>query len=109
MKLFSDITELIPCTQRNRCNTGKIIFKTVAVTAAVLAFVPTIIKINKGKGFEAYALLSKVEYKKTTDDEGNVCRDVSIRLIDLERYGIDLNKNETETEEADEDSISIEE
>ena len=109
MKLFSDMIELIPCMQEKKCNTGKIVLKTVAITAAVLAFVPTIIKINKGKGFEAYALLSKVKYEKTTDEEGKVRRDVSINLIDLERYGVDVNKNDAEEENVDEDSLSIEE
>jgi hypothetical protein len=111
MKIFENKGKCLIC-EDNKTSAGKIIFKTVAITAAVLAFVPTVFKINKGRGFEGYALLSKVEYEKSTDEEGKVRRDVRINLLDLERYGVDLNKNKEtcdQTYENVEDSISIEE
>ena len=86
-------------------NQAKIVLKTVAITAAVLAFVPTVFVIKKGKGFDGYGLLSHVKYEKTTDEEGKERRDVNITLIDLSRYGIDIGKKE----EKNEDSSGIEE
>lgn len=100
MNFIKAIAEYLPCEQKKEVNVGKIVFKTVAITTAILAFVPTVIKINKGKGFEAYGLLSRVEYAKTTDNEGKNRRDISIDLIDLSRYGIKTNKEETKNEDS---------
>ena len=113
MKIFENKGKCLVC-EDNKTGAGKIIFKTVAITAAVLAFVPTVFKINKGRGFEGYGLLSKVEYEKSTDEEGKVRRDVRINLIDLERYGVDLSKSKKDCDGCEngenvEDSISIEE
>lgn len=108
MNFKKEIAKYLPCAKAEEVNVGKIIFKTAAITTAVLAFLPTVIKINKGKGFDAYALLSHVKYEKSTAEDGEVRRDISIYLLDLERYGVNL-KNKEQTEENNENSISIEE
>ena len=88
MNILKEIEKCLPCEQKNEVNVGKIVFKTVAITTAVLAFVPTVFKINKGKGFDAYGLLSHVKYEKNTNDEGKIQHDVSVTLVDLGRYGV---------------------
>ncbi len=105
MKFLDEISKYLPCMQKNDVNVGKIIFKTAAITTAILAFVPTVIKINKGRGFDAYGLLSHVEYEKTTDEEGKEKRNLNITLFDLSRYGINFSKED----EKNEDSSCIEE
>lgn len=106
MNFIDKISKICVCDQKKDISVGKIVFKTIAITTAVLAFVPSVIKINKGKGFDAYGLLSHVKYEKNTDENGKLRRDISISLIDLSRYGIGTN-DEIE-EEIDENSISIE-
>ena len=108
MSFLDKISGICVCEQKKEVNVGKIVFKTAAITSAILAFVPTVIKINKGKGFDAYALLSHVKYEKSTSEDGKVRRDITINILDLERYGVGL-KNKEQTEENNEDSISIEE
>ena len=97
MNFLKEIEKYLPCEQKKEISVGKIVFKTVAITTAVLAFVPTVIRINKGKGFDAYGLLSHVKYEKKTDEEGKTAHDVSVTLIDLSRYGVG------DEEEANED------
>ena len=105
MSFLDNIADKYICQRTKDVNVGKIIFKTVAITTAVLAFVPTVFKINKGKGFDAYGLLSHVKYEKSIDENGETRRDVSITLIDLSRYGIE---SELENEgEGNEDSSCI--
>ena len=108
MNFFDKISKTCICEQKKEVSVGKIVFKTIAITTAVLAFVPSVIKINKGKGFDAYGLLSHVKYEKSTDENGQPRRDISISLIDLSRYGIGTD-DEIEEEKTDENSISIEE
>ena len=108
MKFIENITSYIPCAQKPEVNVGKIVFKTVAITAAVFAFVPTVIKVNKGKGFDAYAPLTHVKYEKSTAEDGKVRRDITVHLLDLERYGVSI-KGKAQTEEENEDSSCIEE
>ena len=104
---FSDIIPCgCKCEVQKEVNVGKIVFKTVAITTAVLAFIPTVIKVNKGKGFDAYGLLSRVSYKKGVDEEGKTHYNVLISLIDLSRYGIGTDKEDAKENE---DSIGIEE
>ncbi len=102
--------------RRKKCSNRKTVVKTVLATTAVLAFVPTIVKINKGEGFDAYGLLSHVKYEKHTDETGKLRKSIKINLIDLERYGIKSKKAEnaeelcqavaeTAAEEAAEDNI----
>lgn len=107
MKFFDKFADICICEQKKDVNVGKIVFKTAAITAAVLAFVPTVIKINKGKGFDAYGLLSHVKYEKKTDETGRTDHDVRIDLIDLERYGIDRIDLKKESKEENEDSSGI--
>ena len=89
-------------------NQSKIILKTVAVTAAVLAFVPTVFVFKKGKGFDGYGLLSHLKYEKKPKENGGIVHNVTLDLIDLQRYGIDLKKIDDATE-ADEVSEAIDE
>jgi hypothetical protein len=104
---FSDIIPCgCKCEPQKEVNVGKIVFKTVAITTAVLAFIPTVIKVNKGKGFDAYGLLSRVSYTKGVDEEGKTHYNVLISLIDLSRYGIGIDKEDAKENE---DSIGIEE
>ena len=106
MSFLNKIADVCVCEQRKKVNVGKIVFKTVAITAAVLAFVPTVF-VKRGDGFDGYGLLSRVSYKKSKNDEGKEREDIFVTLVDLGRYGIG-NKKET-VEEENEDSISIEE
>ncbi|MBE6583976.1 MAG: hypothetical protein E7649_03195 [Ruminococcaceae bacterium] len=108
MSFNKEIAKYIPFVKKEEVSKGRIIFKTAAITTAILAFVPTVIKVNKGSGFDAYGILSHVKYKKSTGEDGKVRHDVIINLIDLERYGIDT-KNKKQTEENNEDCLSIEE
>ena len=104
---FSDITSFgCKCEPQKEVNVGKIVFKTVAITTAILAFVPTVFRIHKGEGFDGYGLLSRVSYKKSVDEEGKTHYNVLISLIDLSRYGIGTDKEDAKENE---DSISIEE
>lgn len=107
MNFTKEIAKYLPCTKKEEVNVGKIVFKTIAITTAVLAFVPTVIKINKGKGFDAYALLSHVKYEKSVGEDGKELHDITVHLIDLSRYGINTEKKEQIEE--NENSISIEE
>lgn len=108
MSVLDKILGICSCEQKKEVSVGKVVFKTMAITGAVLAFVPSVIKINKGKGFDAYGLLSHVKYEKNTDENGKEHHNVLVTLIDLERYGIHP-KVDVEKEEINEDSISIEE
>ena len=104
---FSDITSFgCKCEPQKEVNVGKIVFKTVAITTAILAFVPTVFRIHKGEGFDGYGLLSRVSYKKGVDEEGKTHYNVLISLIDLSRYGIGTDKEDAKENE---DSISIKE
>ena len=103
---FNWIAKNFARKEKKEINVGKAVFKAVAITAAVLAFVPTVF-VKRKDGFDAYALLSHVGYRKTTDDNGKQHRDVEVTLIDVSRYGIG-NKKEIPVDE-NEDSISIEE
>ena len=106
MSFLDKIAGICPCEHKKEVNVGKIVFKTVAITATMLAFVPTVFVKREG-GFDAYALLSRIGYRKSTDGEGKTHHNVVVSLIDLSRYGIG-NKNET-AEEENENSISIKE
>ena len=106
MSYFNEITKYFAREEKKEINVGKAVFKAVAITAAVLAFVPTVF-VKREDGFDGYGLLSRVGYRKTTDDNGKQRRDVEVTLIDVSRYGIG-NKKEVLVEE-NEDSISIEE
>lgn len=106
MSILDKISGICSCEHKKEVNVGKIVFKTVAITAAVLAFVPTVF-VKREDGFDGYGLLSRVSYKKSKNDEGKEREDIFVTLIDLGRYGIG-NKKET-VEEENENSISIEE
>lgn len=56
------------------------------ITALAIAFVPTIVKVNKGKGFDAYGFLSHLKVEKKTGANGKTKNDVKLSLIDLDRY-----------------------
>ena len=90
-------------------NQGKLVLKTVMITVAVLAFVPTVFVIKKGKGFDGYGLLSHLKYEKKPKEGGGLVHDVTIDLIDLQRYGIDFKKIDdvTEVDEVTEDVNEI--
>ena len=101
-----NIMDYLPYIEEKKPATGKIVLKTVLLTTAVLAFVPTVFKINKGKGFDAYGILSHLKYEKKTNEEGNAQHEISLSLVDLERYGvIDSNDNE---DVQDDEAIEIE-
>ncbi|MBQ8408161.1 MAG: hypothetical protein IJY39_04785 [Clostridia bacterium] len=103
MKFIDEIAEYLPVMKAEKPAVGKIVLKTALITTAVLAFVPTVFKINKGKGFDAYGILSHVKYEKKTNDEGKTEHDVSVTLVDLSRYGVnELNVNKEEQEEPQE-------
>ena len=59
---------------------------TAILTTLAIAFVPTIVKVNKGKGFDAYGFLSHLKVEKKTKANGKVGNDVKLSLIDLDRY-----------------------
>ena len=84
----STIEKLLPREQKSEVNVGKIVFKTVAITAAVLAFVPTVFKINKGEGFEGYGLLCTLKYEKKPREGGGYDMNYTYNMIDLDRFGI---------------------
>ena len=105
MSFFSKKSEICICEPRKELNVVKIVFKTIAITFAVLVFIPTLF-VKREDGFDGYGLLSHVGYRKSTDKDGKKRRDVSVTLMDLSRYGVE-NKRET-VEEENEDSISIE-
>jgi hypothetical protein len=107
MNFTKEIAKYLPCTKKEEVNVGKIVFKTIAITTAVLAFIPTVFVIKKGKGFDGYGLLSRVGYEKSTDENGKPHHNIIVTLIDLSRYGIDTEKKEQIEE--NENSISIEE
>ena len=102
MGLFNKKSDICFC-EKNETSVGKIVFKTIAITAAVIAFVPSVF-VKRDEGFDAYGLLSRVGYRKSKDAEGKDRHDVTVTLIDLERYGIKTKKDE---EEKDEDSTGI--
>lgn len=108
MSFTKEIAKYLPCAKKEEINVGKIVFKTAAITTAILAFVPTVIKVNRGSGFDAYGLLSHVKYEKSTGEDGKERCDISITLIDLDRYGVNLGKKDQQ-EDHDEDSIGIKE
>lgn len=101
MNFTKEIAKYLPCSKKEEVSVGKIVFKTIAITTAVLAFVPTVIKINKGKGFDAYALLSHVKYEKSVGEDGKERHDITVHLIDLSRYGIDTNNEQSEDNSED--------
>ena len=68
------------------------------ITVAVLAFVPTVFVIKKGKGFDGYGLMSHLKYEKKPKEGGGFDHDVTFDLIDLQRYGVDLKKIDDVTE-----------
>ncbi len=90
-------------------NQGKIVLKTVMITAAVLAFVPTVFVIKKGKGFDGYGLLSHLKYEKKPKENGGFEHNVTLDLIDLQRYGIDLCEKIDDVTEADEVAEGVDE
>lgn len=104
MNISEKILEICAAEPKKQVSAGKIIFKTAAITAAILAFVPTVIKLNKGRGFDAYGLLSHVKYEKSTGENGERRYDVSVKLVDLERYGVNLSKKNGDKNE---DSVGI--
>ena len=71
--------------EKKEVNIGKVVFKAVAITVAVIAFVPTVF-VKRENGFDAYGLLTRVGYRKTTDDNGKQHRNVEVTLIDVSRY-----------------------
>lgn len=101
-----NIMDYLPYIEEKKPATGKIVLKTVLLTTAVLAFVPTVFKINKGKGFDAYGILSHLKYEKKTGEEGNTQHEVSLSLVDLERYGI-IESNDGE-EVQDDKAVEVE-
>lgn len=101
MNFTKEIAKYLPCSKKEEVSVGKIVFKTIAITTAVLAFVPTVIKINKGKGFDAYALLSHVKYEKSVGEDGKERHDITVNLIDLSRYGIGTNNEQSEDNSED--------
>lgn len=102
MGLFNKNSDICFC-EKNETSVGKIVFKTIAITAAVIAFVPSVF-VKRDEGFDAYGLLSRVGYRKSKDAEGKDRHDFTVTLIDLERYGIKTKKDE---KEKDEDSTGI--
>ncbi len=100
MKNIKDIYDLIFEEKKPSKSTGKIVLKSVLITGAVLAFVPTVFKINKGEGFDGYGLLSRLSFKKRTDENGRARYDWYYSLIDLERYGAEIPKESNEENEA---------
>ena len=90
-------------------NQGKIVLKTVMITVAVLAFVPTVFVIKKGKGFDGYGLLSHLKYEKKPKEGGGFDHDVTLDLIDLQRYGIDLSPKTDDVTEVDEVTADVNE
>ena len=103
MGIFNKNTDICLC-EKNEISVGKIVFKTIAITAAAIAFVPSVF-VKREDGFDAYGLLSRVGYKKSKDAEGKDRHDVFVTLIDLERYGIKTKKDDEE--EKNEDSTGI--
>lgn len=82
---FNWIAKHFARKEKKEVNIGKVVFKAVAITVAVIAFVPTVF-VKRENGFDAYGLLSRVGYRKTTDDSGKQRRDVEVTLIDVSRY-----------------------
>lgn len=105
MNFTKEIAKYLSCEQKREVSVGKIVFKTIAITAAVLAFVPTVF-VKKENGFDAYGLLSRVGYEKSIDESGKPHHNIVATLIDLSRYGV--GQNEGRVEEENENSISIE-
>ena len=79
------------------------------ITVAVLAFVPTVFVIKKGKGFDGYGLLSHLKYEKKPKEGGGFGHDVTLDLIDLQRYGIDLSPKTDDVTEVDEVTADVNE
>ena len=105
MKFTEEIAKYLSCEPEKEVKVGKIVLKTVAVTVAVLAVVPTVF-VKRENGFDAYGLLSRVGYKKSIDEDGKPHHNIVATLIDLSRYGAGQNKKTVEKE--NENSISIE-
>ena len=101
MNFTKEIAKYLPCSKKQEVSVGKIVFKTIAITTAVLAFVPTVFVIKKGKGFDGYGLLSRVGYEKSTDENGKPHHNIIVTLIDLSRYGIDTNSEQSEDNSED--------
>ena len=107
---FFDKFSVYAC-EKKQVSVGRIVFKTVAITTAVLAFVPTVIVRHKGKGFDAYGLLSHVKYEKSIGEDGKPHHNIMATLIDVTRYGVGTGDKEKtkEINENNEDSSCIQE
>jgi hypothetical protein len=93
MNYINEITKYFVREEKKEIGVGKTVFKAVAITTAILAFVPTVF-VKREDGFDGYGLLSRVGYKKSTDENGKTQHNVIVTLIDISRYGIG-NKKET--------------
>lgn len=103
------IEKCLPHEQKSEVNVGKIVFKAVAITATVLAFVPTVFKINKeGNGFEGYGLLSTLKYEKKPREGGGYDMNYTYNMIDLERLGIKKSNVAEEPEVIETEAVEVE-
>ena len=97
MSFTKEIAKYLSCEPKKEVSVGNVVFKTIAITAAVLAFVPTVF-VKRENGFDAYGLLSRVGYKKSIDEDGKPHHNIVATLIDLSRYGVGQNKETVENE-----------
>ena len=91
MNYINEITKYFVREEKKEIGVGKTVFKAVAITTAILAFVPTVF-VKREDGFDGYGLLSRVGYKKSTDENGKTQHNVIVTLVDLSRYGIGNKK-----------------
>ncbi len=89
MKITNMIAKFLPVVEEPKPSAGKKILKAVLIAGAVVAFVPTVFKINEdGTGFEGYGLLSTLKYEKKPREGGGYDMNYTYNMIDLDRLGI---------------------
>ena len=89
MKISNMIARFLPVVEEPKPSAGKKILKAVLIAGAVVAFVPTVFKINEdGTGFEGYGLLSTLKYEKKPREGGGYDMNYTYNMIDLDRFGI---------------------
>ncbi len=89
MKITKMMARFIPTVEEPKPSVGKKVLKVVLIAGAVIAFVPTVFKINEdGNGFEGYGLLSTLKYEKNPREGGGYDMNYTYNLIDLSRFGI---------------------
>ena len=108
MKITNMIAKFLPAVEEVKPSTGKKVLKAVLVAGAVIAFVPTVFKINEGEGFEGYGLLSTLKYEKKPKEDGGYDVNVTYDLIDLDRLGIKKSSDEAdESEVIETDAVEV--